>query len=92
MQATDQLIVLSSQAVSCELGGETVILDIHSGQYFALSEIGGQIWSLLESPCSFSSLCNQLMNEYDIEPEQCHANVSAFLQELSKHGLIEEST
>jgi PqqD family protein of HPr-rel-A system len=88
VQTAEQLIVLTSQAVSCELGGEAVILDIRSGQYFALSPVGAQIWKLLESPCTLASLCAKLVEEYDVEPARCEAEVSALLGQLAGHGLI----
>jgi PqqD family protein of HPr-rel-A system len=88
VQTAEQLIVLTSQAVSCELGGEAVILDIRSGQYFALSPVGAQIWKLLESPCTLASLCAKLAEEYDVEPARCEADVSALLGQLAGHGLI----
>jgi PqqD family protein of HPr-rel-A system len=88
MQTAEQLIVLTSQAVSCELGGEAVILDIRSGQYFALSPVGAQIWRFLESPCTLASLCARLVEEYDVEPARCEADVSALLDKLASHGLI----
>lgn len=88
MQNAEQLIVTSSQAVSCELSGETVILDIPSGQYFALSEIESTIWKLLESPSTLKSVCGRLMEEYDVEPDRCEADVSGLLDQLAERGLI----
>ena len=88
MQTAEQLIVLTSQAVSCDLAGEAVILDMRSGQYFALSPVGAHIWKLLESPCTLTSLCARLGEEYDVEPARCEADVSALLGQLASHGLI----
>ena len=88
VQTAEQLIVLTSQAVSCELGGEAVVLDIPSGQYFALSPVGAQVWKLLESPCTLANLCTRLLEEYDVEPVRCEADVSALLKQLASHGLI----
>jgi hypothetical protein len=88
VQTAEQLIVLTSQAVSCELAGEAVILDVRTGQYFALSPVGAQIWKLLESPCTAASLCAKLMEEYDVERTRCEADVSRLLEQLAGHGLI----
>ena len=88
MQKAEQLIVTSSQAVSCELSGETVILDIPSGQYFALSEIETTIWKLLETPSTLANVCGRLMDEYDVEPARCEADVSSLLDQLAERGLI----
>ena len=65
-----------------------MILDIPSGQYFALSSIGTEIWSMLEKPCTLASLCERLLEEYDVEPGRCEAEVSALLDQLVGYGLV----
>ena len=81
-------LAAAPQAVSCEVAGETVILDTVSERYFALDAIGTRIWNALQSPCTLSSLCDLLTDEYDVPAEQCRADVSALLDQLSQHGLV----
>ncbi len=83
------VIRATPQAVSCELAGETVILDMGSDRYFALSAIGTQIWTWLqEQPCTLGGLCERLTREYDVTPDQCRADVSTLLDELAQQGLV----
>jgi len=88
VRTAEQVITLSTHAVSCELGGETVILDIPSGQYYALSEIGARIWQLLEKPQSLTDVCDQLAQEYNVDRNRCEADVSALISQMASHGLI----
>lgn len=90
MKATlaQQIIGTTPSATSCEVAGETVILDASSGQYFALNPVGTVIWQYLQTPCTLSSLCERLVREYNVSPEQCEADVSALLDQLAAHGLI----
>src|SRR5690349_11927984 len=81
-------ITASSQAVSCELAGEIVVLDTRTERYFALSAVGAQIWTYLQDPCTLGSLCDRLMEEYEVEPNQCRADVSALLEQLAQQGLV----
>ena len=81
-------ITPAPHAVSCELAGETVILDMGTDRYFALSAIGTQIWNWLQTPCTLGSLCDRLVEEYDVAPEQCQAEVSALLEQLAQQGLV----
>jgi len=82
------IFVAAPQAVSCDVAGETVILDTVSDRYFALSAIGTQIWNLLQTPCTLASLCDRLVDEYDVTPEQCRSEVSALLDQLSEYSLV----
>ncbi len=82
------VIAPSSQAVSCDIGGETVILDLASGQYFALDPVGTQIWQWLAEPCTAASICDRLLAEYDVSPAECRSQVSQLLDQLANHGLL----
>jgi PqqD family protein of HPr-rel-A system len=85
--ATTQIIP-TPHATSCEVAGETVILDAASGQYFALNRIGSAIWQHLQKPCTVLSLCERLRNEYNVTAERCEADVSALLEQLAERGLV----
>lgn len=82
------MIRATPQAVSCELAGDTVILDMGSDRYFALDAIGTQIWNWLQTPCTLASLCERLMEEYEVTPDQCRADVAVLLDQLAQHGLV----
>lgn len=82
------LIRRTSEAVSCELGGESVILDMATGVYFALDSIGTRIWDLLQTPCSMETLCDDLMQKYDVDAARCREDVMVLLQDLAAQGLI----
>ncbi len=82
------VIAPSSQAVACEIGGETVILDLASGQYFALNPVATQIWQWLGEPCTPASICERLLAEYDVSPAECQAQVTQLLDQLASHGLV----
>ncbi len=85
---TQYLFSPSPQAISCELSGETVILDMPSGRYFALDAIGSRIWTWLETPCTLEGVCQRVLEEYDVDPATCRADVSKLLNQLLEHGLL----
>lgn len=64
------------------------MMDIETGQYIGLDPIASRIWSLLEVPASFKSLCDTLVGEYDVDAEQCKSDVRQFLQQSSEANLI----
>jgi len=81
-------IVPTPHATSCEVAGETVILDTASGQYFALNPVGSAIWQHLQKGCTLSALCEELRAEYNVTAERCEADVTALLDRLAERGLI----
>jgi hypothetical protein len=74
--------------LSTELDGETVILELESGTYSGLDEVGTSIWKLLEQPISFQEICREIMAEYDVETDVCRTDLIAFFHELAGSGLI----
>lgn len=87
-RAPQTKVETTSQATSCEVGDETVILDLASGQYFALDTVGTAVWRHLQTPCTFGVLCERLEAEYDVSPERCRSEVSALLENLAERGLV----
>lgn len=78
----------SSEKLSTELDGETVILDISSGMYSGLDPVGTTIWNILEKEVTFSQIVEEILDNYDVSEEQCINDLIDFLNDLEKNGLI----
>ncbi|MEX3618270.1 lasso peptide biosynthesis PqqD family chaperone [Paenibacillus glucanolyticus] len=87
--AADHLIVQSEGFLVSEMDGEKVMLSIENGKYYNLGRIGGRIWELVSSPVTVSSMVEQLVSEYEIEPELCEQQVRLFLKQLADEGLVQ---
>lgn len=89
-EVTPQSIVCaSSQQVSRDLAGEAVLLQLQSGVYYGLDEIGAFVWSRLQKPVAVSELRDAILSEYDVTPERCESDLLALLNRLLREGLIE---
>ncbi len=78
--------------VSTEIDGETVLLQFSSGKYFSLNPVGNFVWSLLEEPRKVDSICQELVQEYEVDVEQCQLDVLALLNELRAADLVSIAT
>jgi hypothetical protein len=83
------VVVAAKDQISRDLDGEAVILNMKSGVYCGLNEAGARIWQLIQEPTSLKDVLNTLIEEYNVEPEQCEREVLALLQQMSGNGLIE---
>lgn len=72
-----------------ELEGEAVILNLDTGIYFGLDETGTRIWGLFSSSDSIQEAFDQLLDEYEVEPEILAGELNRFLGELRNSQLIE---
>ena len=56
----ETLIVVSSSQVSSDLGDETAILNLDSGVYYGLSNVGTCIWNLIAEPKTVAQIHQQV--------------------------------
>lgn len=85
----DALVVQSEGFLVSDMDGEKVMLSIENGKYYNLGRIGGRIWELISSPVTISNMVDQLVLEYEIEPELCEQQVRLFLKQLATEGLVQ---
>ena len=74
--------------LSTELDQETVLMSIDAGAYYGLEGPARSIWEILETPLTFSALVDRLVEEYQVSPEACAADVEGFLSEMEREGLL----
>ena len=89
MQLTDK-ITASDDVVARVVAGETVLLNLATGTYFGLNEVGGRIWQLLDSGgCTLAEAAVKLEAEFEVSLEAAQADVLSLAGDLTEHGLIE---
>ena len=59
-------LTISPNAVTRQVGDETVILHLGSGTYFGLDAVGARIWQLMGEGKSLDEICDVVLDEYDI--------------------------
>lgn len=68
---------------------EVVLLDTAAGKYHGLKGPASRIWELLQSPMTLPAICNELVDQYDVDPAVCQSDVESFLAQLIEEKLIE---
>ncbi|MBE9041280.1 lasso peptide biosynthesis PqqD family chaperone [Oscillatoriales cyanobacterium LEGE 11467] len=89
MITQQSVVTIAPDRLASELEGEMVVLDLKSGAYYGLNEVGTDIWKAIEEPKSVSEVIEIVVTKYDVEKEQCKQDTIALLQELEATGLIE---
>ena len=84
----DTIINKNLEIDDTDLDGEKVMMNLDKGQYFMMNEVGSRIWDIISEAKSVEEIVQVLLNEYDVEIEQCENTVVEFLSELAKSDLI----
>jgi hypothetical protein len=85
----DSTLVAMPGQISSDVAGEAVILNLQSGIYYGLNEVGATVWNLIQQPQKVETIRQTLLQEYDVEPEVCTPDLLHLLQELQAAGLVE---
>ena len=81
----------SPHAVGKELDGETVLLNLETGLYFGLNDVGSLVWRLLgQGGQTPRSLSEAVCAEYAADQTEVARDVEALLQDLQENGLLAE--
>jgi hypothetical protein len=74
--------------MTARIGEELVMMSVEKGNYVGLSDVGRRIWELIKTPQDIEAICAQLLEEFDVAPAACKADVETFLKVLERHGAI----
>src|SRR5262245_19167642 len=85
----DAVISQGEDQVHTIVDGQAVVMSIDTGKYYSLDAIGTRIWSLIEKPQPVAAVCDQLVQEFEVERNVCEADVLALLERLSSENLIQ---
>ncbi len=83
------IISKAPDQIASELGDEAVILNLASGAYYGLNEVGARVWDLIQQPCTVAKILHTLLTEYDVQPEVCEQDLTKILMEMKDVCLIE---
>jgi hypothetical protein len=89
MISSSSVVVAAQNQVSCDLGGEGVILGLTRGVYYGLGTVGATIWGLLRTPRRVGEIRDAITSAFDVEVDRCERDLVAFLNELADEGLID---
>jgi hypothetical protein len=81
-------IQLSPEVLFKHLGDEAVLLDLESGQYFGLNEVGSRIWQLIPAHGYLGTIRDHLVKEYDVQADRAWHDLETLVAELMRRGLI----
>ncbi|MGH9971335.1 MAG: PqqD family protein [Pyrinomonadaceae bacterium] len=81
-------IVARRDLLCCDLSEGAVILDMQSGVYYGLDDVGTFVWGLIQEPKVLSDITAAVLEEYSVEPERCALDLKDLFSEMAQRNLI----
>lgn len=88
MIARSAVVVRNDTLVTAAVGDEVVMMDIDSGTFYLLDDIGSFLWSRLATPTRVADLLGTIQEHYDVSPAQCESDVTDLLDRMRDRGLV----
>ena len=88
MEFKDKIFKIVDDIVVSEINNESVILNLKTGIYFQVNELGSYIVSELKQYSTFESLNNKITEDFDVSPNKCEKDLLSFMKDLERKDLL----
>ncbi len=69
--------------------GQIALLNVETGVYFGLDEIGARMWELLCEHRTPRVAAERMESDFDVEPDRLREDLLGLVRELVEKGLLE---
>ncbi|MGH2739805.1 MAG: PqqD family protein [Actinomycetota bacterium] len=73
-----------------EVEGETVLLDLEQGTFFAARGVGPRVWELIAQGKTIDEVVENISAQYDVDADRARADIEAFVGSLVEKSLVVE--
>ena len=72
-------------------GGEGVLVDLNSKQYYQLNETAMLVWRCLENRQSLEDIVREMTKVYDVQPDQAASKIEKVVGDFQSRNLVESA-
>ena len=87
----DTVVCRNKEISEVDFDGEFAIMNERTGVYYYMDAIGSKIWRLILHPVTTNEIAEQLITQYEVDPETCREHVREFIADLIDRELVEHS-
>ena len=88
MVTIESKIVIPQDVIFRDVAGEAVILNLETGKYYGLDEVGTRMWALLAEHGKVETAYRALLDEYEVAPEQLQDDLIKLIDTLAAQQLL----
>lgn len=85
----DTALVVPEDVIFRELDGEAIILNLATGMYFGLDEVGTRLWALVAESGTLRQALGVMAGEYDVARPQLEGDALELAGQLIEKGLVQ---
>jgi hypothetical protein len=70
------------------VGDEIIILNMETGDYLGLNQVGSDIWDLLEAPITVQKIIDKLIDRYAVDNQTSQKETMEYIDKINRLGLL----
>lgn len=74
--------------ISSAFGDEIMLMNLETGDYIGLNTVSADIYKLAEEKTSARQIINSLLKQYNVEEEECRAQVITCIESMMEKELL----
>ena len=74
------------------MDGEAILINLATGSYYAMADVGGLIWQSIEEHCSLEEIAERVSGSYDVSVEQARKDLLEVADKLLQEQVVKIST
>ena len=82
------VVLATSQQVSCALADETLILQLETGNYFRLNQVGTATWEFIQESHTVREIYLEILARYEVDSLRWEQDLYGLLKEMIEAELI----
>lgn len=88
MIAMSAVPVADASFIARRIQGETILINDTGDMLHTLNETGSFLWSCVDGARSLNDILGLLCAEYEIAVERAQQDMTAFIEELQRKGIV----
>lgn len=80
-------VIQRTELPGSRINDEVVFFNQGTGDYYGTGPVGADIWEFLADPKTLGELCDLLLEKYEVDREECEAQVSKFVLDMIDAGI-----
>ena len=84
----EMTLAQTAGTLSSVIDDEMILMGANQDKYFGLNVVSRSIWEALDGQHSLNSVCEGLMEKFDVDASTCRADVLEYAQQLADAGLV----
>ena len=78
------------ELLAVDMDGETVMMDMDSGNYFGINTVGSHIWEALENESKVTDIIETVNNHFEVRSDNnVQDDILSFLNDMLEQKLVE---